>query len=139
MTLTQDRTETEQSRKQRGTRSLDRQFIGGEWRPGASSVVKPDLDMTHVNYQSVNDLAKQPFGGEKNSGIGRFGGDRAVQAFTTDHWVTISTSHGRTRSTRAPSSRRCAAWAARSPSTHAPSAKARQPAGWRAPPREVPS
>lgn len=45
--------------------------------------------MTHINDQPVNDLPFSPFGGEKNSGIGRFNGDWAVQAFTTDHWVTV--------------------------------------------------
>jgi aldehyde dehydrogenase (NAD+) len=45
--------------------------------------------MAHVNDQSVNDLPYNPFGGEKNSGIGRFNGAWAVAAFTTDQWVTI--------------------------------------------------
>jgi aldehyde dehydrogenase (NAD+) len=45
--------------------------------------------MSHVNDQPVNDLPNNPFGGEKNSGIGRFGGAWAVEAFTTDHWVTL--------------------------------------------------
>jgi len=45
--------------------------------------------MAHVNDQPVNDLPNNPFGGEKNSGIGRFGGEWAVQAFTTDQWVTL--------------------------------------------------
>lgn len=48
-----------------------------------------DAGMTHVNDQPVNDLPNNPFGGEKNSGIGRFGGDWAIAAFTTDHWVTL--------------------------------------------------
>jgi hypothetical protein len=29
------------------------------------------------------------YGGEKASGIGRFGGEWAVQAFTTDHWISV--------------------------------------------------
>ena len=48
-----------------------------------------EAGMAHVNDQPVNDLANNPFGGEKNSGIGRFGGDWAVEAFTTDKWVTV--------------------------------------------------
>ena len=48
-----------------------------------------EAGMTHVNDQTVNDLANQPFGGAKNSGVGRFGGDWAIQAFTTDHWITV--------------------------------------------------
>jgi len=45
--------------------------------------------MSHVNDQPVNDLPFNPFGGEKNSGIGRFNGKWGIEAFTTDHWVTI--------------------------------------------------
>ena len=45
--------------------------------------------MTHVNDSPVNDIPTCPFGGEKNSGIGRFGGDWAVDAFTTDKWITV--------------------------------------------------
>jgi aldehyde dehydrogenase (NAD+) len=48
-----------------------------------------EAGMVHVNDQPVNDLPNNPFGGEKNSGIGRFGGEWAVQAFTTDKWVTV--------------------------------------------------
>jgi aldehyde dehydrogenase (NAD+) len=48
-----------------------------------------EAGMSHVNDQPVNDLPNNPFGGEKNSGIGRFGGVWAVEAFTTDHWVTL--------------------------------------------------
>ncbi|MXS85505.1 aldehyde dehydrogenase family protein [Nitrosomonas sp. HPC101] len=45
--------------------------------------------MAHINDQPVNDLPYNPFGGEKNSGIGRFNGAWAITAFTTDQWVTI--------------------------------------------------
>lgn len=52
-----------------------------------------ETGMAHVNDQSVNDLPYNPFGGEKNSGIGRFNGAWSVAAFTTDQWVT--TQHAR--------------------------------------------
>lgn len=45
--------------------------------------------MAHVNDQPANDLPFNPFGGEKNSGIGRFNGRWAVEAFTTEQWVTV--------------------------------------------------
>jgi len=48
-----------------------------------------EAGMVHINDQPVNDLPNHPFGGEKNSGIGRFNGDWAVAAFTTDRWVTL--------------------------------------------------
>jgi aldehyde dehydrogenase (NAD+) len=45
--------------------------------------------MTHVNDWPVNDEANTAFGGEKFSGIGRFGGEWAIQEFTTDHWISV--------------------------------------------------
>lgn len=48
-----------------------------------------EAGMAHVNDQPVNDLPFSPFGGEKNSGIGRFNGRWAIDAFTTDQWVTV--------------------------------------------------
>jgi acyl-CoA reductase-like NAD-dependent aldehyde dehydrogenase len=45
--------------------------------------------MTHVNDIPVNDEAHVAFGGEKSSGLGRFGGDWAIQEFTTDQWVSV--------------------------------------------------
>ena len=45
--------------------------------------------MAHINDQPVNDLPYNPFGGEKNSGVGRFNGVWAVAAFTTDQWITV--------------------------------------------------
>lgn len=47
--------------------------------------------MTHVNDMPVNDDANAPFGGEKNSGLGRFNGDWAIHEFTTDQWITVQT------------------------------------------------
>ncbi|MDV6344059.1 aldehyde dehydrogenase family protein [Nitrosomonas sp. Is37] len=45
--------------------------------------------MAHINDQPINDLPYNPFGGEKNSGVGRFNGAWAVAAFTTDQWISI--------------------------------------------------
>ncbi len=47
-----------------------------------------EAGMTHVNDHSVDDTATGPFGGEKNSGLGRFGGDWIIREFTRDHWIT---------------------------------------------------
>jgi aldehyde dehydrogenase (NAD+) len=49
---------------------------------------KVEAGMTHLNSTSVDDTPTGPFGGVKNSGIGRFGGDWILQEFTTDHWIT---------------------------------------------------
>jgi aldehyde dehydrogenase (NAD+) len=48
-----------------------------------------EVGMTHINDSSVNDRPNVPFGGEKNSGIGRFGGEWIMREFTTGHWVTV--------------------------------------------------
>jgi aldehyde dehydrogenase (NAD+) len=45
--------------------------------------------MTHVNDSPVNDLANCPFGGEKNSGLGRYNGQWSIEEFTTVHWVSV--------------------------------------------------
>lgn len=45
--------------------------------------------MTHINDHSVDDTSTGPFGGEKDSGIGRFGGDWIIHEFTRDHWITV--------------------------------------------------
>ncbi|MFD2923260.1 aldehyde dehydrogenase family protein [Halobacillus naozhouensis] len=42
-----------------------------------------DTGMIHVNDQSVNDEGHVAFGGEKQSGLGRFGGSWAIDKFTT--------------------------------------------------------
>jgi aldehyde dehydrogenase (NAD+) len=56
---------------------------------GLRFALKMEAGMTHINDQTVNDLPNAPFGGEKNSGVGRFGGDWAIEEFTTNHWVTV--------------------------------------------------
>jgi aldehyde dehydrogenase (NAD+) len=56
---------------------------------GVRFALRIEAGMTHVNDQPVNDEANTAFGGEKESGLGRFGGDWAVEEFTTDHWVSV--------------------------------------------------
>lgn len=48
-----------------------------------------DAGMTHVNDTTVNDEPNTAFGGEKGSGVGRFGGEWAIDEFTTDHWIGV--------------------------------------------------
>lgn len=50
-----------------------------------------EAGMTHVNDISVDDQAHAPFGGEKNSGLGRFNGHWILEEFTRTHWVTVQT------------------------------------------------
>ncbi|MDO6671615.1 aldehyde dehydrogenase family protein [Cobetia amphilecti] len=48
-----------------------------------------EAGMVHVNDMPVNDDPRAPFGGEKNSGLGRFNGDWVLEEFTTDQWVSL--------------------------------------------------
>ena len=45
----------------------------------------------HINGPTVHDEAQMPFGGVKGSGIGRFGGQAGVDAFTELRWITVQT------------------------------------------------
>jgi acyl-CoA reductase-like NAD-dependent aldehyde dehydrogenase len=47
--------------------------------------------MVHVNDQSVNDEPLIAFGGEKASGIGRFGGKWSLEEFSTVQWISVQT------------------------------------------------
>ncbi|MEE1869106.1 MULTISPECIES: aldehyde dehydrogenase family protein [Pseudomonas] len=56
---------------------------------GVQFAQRLQVGMTHINDIPVNDEPNAPFGGEKNSGLGRFNGDWAIEEFTTDHWITV--------------------------------------------------
>ena len=45
--------------------------------------------MCHVNDGTIYGEALAPFGGAKNSGIGRYGGMASIDSFTTTRWITI--------------------------------------------------
>ncbi|ARI78896.1 aldehyde dehydrogenase family protein [Halobacillus mangrovi] len=56
---------------------------------GVEIAKRVDTGMIHINDQSVNDEAHVAFGGEKESGIGRFGGEWALDKFTTVKWIGV--------------------------------------------------
>lgn len=47
------------------------------------------VGMTHINDISVDDQTNAPFGGEKNSGLGRFNGEWVLNEFTRMQWITV--------------------------------------------------
>ena len=49
--------------------------------------------IVHVNDQPVGDEPQMPFGGVKESGIGRFGGSAVIDEFTETHWITVGAPH----------------------------------------------
>lgn len=61
------------------TQDRDRAFeFARKWKTG----------MVHINDQSVNDEPYIAFGGEKMSGLGRFGRTHSLDAFTTYQWIS---------------------------------------------------
>jgi len=56
---------------------------------GLQFALRVQAGMTHVNDSPVNDLPTCPFGGEKNSGVGRYNGRWAIEEFTTPHWISV--------------------------------------------------
>ncbi|MDY7114757.1 aldehyde dehydrogenase family protein [Halomonas sp. SSL-5] len=68
---------------------LSSAVFSGDLARGARFAQAIKAGMTHVNDMPVNDEAHVPFGGEKNSGLGRFNGDWAIEEFTTDHWISV--------------------------------------------------
>lgn len=50
---------------------------------------KMETGMVHINDQSVNDEPYIAFGGEKASGLGRFGREHSLDEFTTWKWISV--------------------------------------------------
>src|SRR5581483_10292094 len=48
-----------------------------------------DAGIVHVNDQPVGDEPQMPFGGVKDSGFGRFGGQAVIDEFTELRWITV--------------------------------------------------
>ncbi|MFF3573961.1 aldehyde dehydrogenase family protein [Nocardia jiangxiensis] len=47
--------------------------------------------IVHINDQTLGDEPQVPFGGFKDSGVGRFGGRWSTEAFSNTRWITIAT------------------------------------------------
>ncbi|WP_339230359.1 aldehyde dehydrogenase family protein [Oceanobacillus sp. FSL K6-2867] len=58
-------------------------------KKGEAYGLKIDSGMTHVNDQTVNDASNIPFGGNKQSGLGRFGNPWVVDEFTKLKWISV--------------------------------------------------
>jgi len=50
---------------------------------------KLEFGICHINGATVHDEPQMPFGGEKDSGWGRFGGRAGLEEFTELRWITI--------------------------------------------------
>ena len=68
-------------------------IITGDADRGLALARRIEAGIVHVNDQPVGDEPQMPFGGVKDSGIGRFGGSAVIDEFTELRWVTVSSSH----------------------------------------------
>jgi acyl-CoA reductase-like NAD-dependent aldehyde dehydrogenase len=56
---------------------------------GMALAQRLDSGIVHINDQPVGDEPQMPFGGVKDSGWGRFGGQAVVDEFTELRWITV--------------------------------------------------
>jgi aldehyde dehydrogenase (NAD+) len=56
---------------------------------GLSIAERIESGMVHINDQTVHDEPQVPFGGVKDSGWGRFGGQGALEEFTELRWISL--------------------------------------------------
>jgi acyl-CoA reductase-like NAD-dependent aldehyde dehydrogenase len=61
---------------------------------GFALAQKLESGIVHVNDQPVGDEPQMPFGGVKDSGWGRFGGQAVVDEFTELRWITVQAGTG---------------------------------------------
>ncbi|MBW8763270.1 MAG: aldehyde dehydrogenase family protein [Microbacterium sp.] len=54
-----------------------------------------ETGMVHINDSTISDEPIVPFGGEKNSGIGRLSGQATIDELTTQQWISVN--HGQSR------------------------------------------
>lgn len=71
------------------TFGLSSSVFTGDTEKGVRFGLAIKAGMTHINDMPIHDEAHVPFGGERNSGLGRFNSDWAISEFTTDHWIGI--------------------------------------------------
>lgn len=68
---------------------LSAAIFTGDPEKGEELAQQIESGMVHVNDQTINDEPTTPFGGVKCSGIGRYGGEWAIDEFTTMKWVSV--------------------------------------------------
>jgi acyl-CoA reductase-like NAD-dependent aldehyde dehydrogenase len=71
------------------TYGLSSGIITGDPDRGLALAQRLDAGIVHVNDQTIGDEPQMPFGGVKDSGLGRFGGTAVINEFTEIHWITV--------------------------------------------------
>ncbi|RSL33564.1 aldehyde dehydrogenase family protein [Salibacterium salarium] len=70
-------------------RGLSSAIFTSDLQKGEKYALELDAGMTHINDQTVNDAPNIPFGGNKASGMGRFGNPWVVEEFTSPKWISV--------------------------------------------------
>ncbi|WP_123591205.1 aldehyde dehydrogenase [Salinisphaera orenii] len=70
---------------------LSAAVFSGDGARGMRVAQQIQSGICHVNGPTVHDEAQMPFGGVKNSGYGRFGGQAGINEFTELRWMTLQT------------------------------------------------
>lgn len=68
---------------------LSNSIFTGDLYKGMMIASRLESGMAHVNDQSITHEPHVMFGGEKNSGVGRFNGHWVVDKFTMEKWVSV--------------------------------------------------
>jgi len=68
---------------------LSGSVFAGDLYHGMQVAKQIESGMVHVNDQPVNDEPHVMFGGEKQSGLGRFNGKWVADKFTTERWISV--------------------------------------------------
>jgi acyl-CoA reductase-like NAD-dependent aldehyde dehydrogenase len=68
---------------------LSSAVFSGDVDAALAVAARLETGMCHINDSTVHDEPQMPFGGVKDSGWGRFGGDAAAEEFTELRWITV--------------------------------------------------
>jgi acyl-CoA reductase-like NAD-dependent aldehyde dehydrogenase len=71
------------------TYGLSAGIMTGDSDRGLALASRLESGIVHVNDQPVGDEPQMPFGGVKDSGWGRFGGQAVIDEFTDLRWITV--------------------------------------------------
>lgn len=71
------------------TYGLSAGILTADTERGFALAQQLEAGIVHVNDQPVGDEPQMPFGGVKDSGWGRFGGQAVIDEFTELRWITV--------------------------------------------------
>lgn len=68
---------------------LSAAVVTSDFNKGLAIAEQIESGIVHINDQTVGDEPQVPFGGVKDSGWGRFGGNAALEEFTELRWISM--------------------------------------------------